>query len=480
MAQLTQSGLIIESLATILERKQNKAKSLFADMIPEGETFPTDSSSVVGRLLQISAESDYLQEEALQDLYAEINANSATGKNLDKIVQLKDMKRMSASMGTASLVLYGDLNVTVSEGSVVASRTTGDQFSLDSDVTFKTKNAAGIEIEIQNPNAGGEISISYTLNNDLSSNTPINIRFVEGLDREKVASYIKTNIENLSVKLKAEITKDFNVQIKPKQDGLVGDFYITGAASIVRSFMPVNATSLYNVDVQEKDSITTIQSSTYGWRGVTNLFPSLPSKSGETDDQLRQRYYKATGSLATGHLTAMYTALYNVSGVTYVKIVENNYDNKAYDGRSAHGFAVIVYGGNDNEIAMAIEKTRPVGVVMDGNVTVAINNYYNHTSTIKFSRPIQVPIKIRASIRIHDEFPATGILDIKNAVIEHFNQMTFGEDVIYSRLYIPLQTVVGVGIRSIEIAKGDGKFSTEDIEINYNEIATVSFEDIEI
>src|SRR5690606_28854139 len=106
---------------------------------------------------------------------------------------------------------------------------------------------------------------------------------------------------------------------KPAQDGLIGDFYVTGA-NIVRSFMPVNATSLYNVDVQETDSITTIQSSTFGWRGVTNLFPSLPSKTTETDDELRLRFYKATGTLATGHLSAMYTALYNVSGVSFVKI----------------------------------------------------------------------------------------------------------------------------------------------------------------
>ena len=480
MAKLTQSGLLIESLATILERKQNKARVLFSDIIPEGETFTTDSSSVAGRLLQISAETDYMQEEALQELYAEINPNSATGKNLDKIVQLKDMKRKPASLGTASLVLYGDINVTVAEGSVVASRSTGDQFSLDSDVKFTNKNAAGIEIQITNPSIEGEIVISYTLNNDLNTNTPVKIKHKAGLDRVALASFIKTNIENLAVKLKAEITNDYNIQIKPDQDGLTGDFYVTGNASIVRSFMPVNVTSLYNVDVQEVDSITTIQSATFGWRGVTNLFPTLPSKTNEDDDQLRLRFFNATGTLATGHLSAMYTALHDVSGVTYVKIIENTYDSAAYDGRSAHGFAVIVYGGNDQEIATAIEKTRPVGVPMDGNVTVSVNNYYSHTSNIKFSRPIQVPIRIRASLQIHDGFPASGMLDIKNAIIEHFNNMTFGEDVILSRLYIPLQSVLGVGIKDVQIAKGNEAFGRNDVVINYNEIATVSFEDIEL
>ena len=72
------------------------------------------------------------------------------------------------------------------------------------------------------------------------------------------------------------------------------------------------------------------------------------------------------------------------------------------------------------------------------------------------------------------------MLDIKNAIIEHFNNMTFGEDVILSRLYIPMQVVEGVGIRNIEIAKVEEDYGTNDIEINYNEIATISFEDIEI
>ncbi|MEK0397581.1 hypothetical protein WNX13_11515, partial [Lactobacillus delbrueckii] len=77
------------------------------------------------------AETDYLQEEAIQEVYASLNPNSAEKKNLDKIVQLKDMKRKPASMGSAALILYGDTNVTVGHSSIVASKSTGDQFSLD-------------------------------------------------------------------------------------------------------------------------------------------------------------------------------------------------------------------------------------------------------------------------------------------------------------------------------------------------------------
>lgn len=480
MARLTQSGLLIDSLAVILERKQDKAVELFSSMVPEGEVLETDSSSVIGRILQVSAETDYLQEEALQELYSGLNPNNAEEKNLDKIVQLKDMKRKPSSMGSAPLILYGDVNVTVGFSSIVASRATGDQFSLDSSVTFTNKSTAGVEIDIPTPAEEGTIFLSYTLNNDLSTNAPITIRYQAGQTKENIASFIKTNIENVSTKLKAEITNDFNVQIKPKTEGLIGDFYVNGSATIVRSFMPVNATSLYEVPAQEPNSITTIQSATYGWRGVTNLFSSLPSQVKEQDDQLRQRFYKSTGSLATSHLAAMYTALYAVSGVTYVKIKENTFDQNALDGRTAHGFAVIIYGGNDEEIAAAIEKTRPLGVPMDGDVLVAVNNYYSHTSTIKFSRPTQIGIKIKASLQIYEGFPTTGMLDIKNAIIEHFNNMTFGEDVILSRLYIPMQVVEGVGIRNIEIAKVEEDYGTNDIEINYNEIATISFEDIEI
>lgn len=480
MAKLTQSGLVIDSLSTILERKQDRAITLSSDILPDGEVLTTDSSSIIGRLLQISSESDYLQEEALQELYSSINPNSATKKNLDKIVQLKDIKRKSSSMGTASLVLYGDINVTVGYSSVVASKSTGDQFSIDSSVTFKNTNAAGIEIDIINPELAGLINISYTLNNDLNTNVPIQIQYKAGLTKEEIVKYLKSNIENFSNKLKVEITKDFNLQIKPTIDGLTGDFYVTGSASIIRSFMSVNATSLYEVDVQSKHSINTIQSSTYGWRGVDNLFDSLPSNRVEEDDALRLRFFKATGSLATGHLISMYTALYEVSGVTYVRIRENTFDQESFDDRKAHGFSVIVYGGNDADIASAIEKTRPLGVPMDGNVTISVNNYYNHTSTIKFSRPIQVPIKIKTALQIYEDFPVSGVIDIKNAVIDFFNNMTFGEDVILSRLYIPIQVVKGMGIKEIQIAKVGEEYGSGNIEINYNEIATISFEDIEI
>lgn len=478
MAKITEAGLIIDSLAKIIERKQEKAISLMSSLIPDGETLNTDSSSVLGRIIQISAEIDYLQEEGLQELYAQLSPKSATGSNLDKIVQFKDIKRSLSSMGTASLVVYGDINVTIGHSSIVASKSTGDQFATSTSVTFKNTNSNGVEFELTNLEAEGLITINYTLTNDLSANAPISIKYNNAMTKEDLSLFVKSNIEQVSTKLKVDITSDYNVQIKPKQDGLLGDFYVTGDATIVRSFMPVTATSLYEVGIQEVDSITTIQSPTYGWRGVTNLFPSIGSKQKELDDSLRARYENAVGSLATSHMVAMYTALYAVDGVTYVSIKENTLDRDSRDGRQAHGFSVIVYGGNDMEIAEAIEKTRPLGVPMDGNVILEVNTYYNQTSVIRFSRPTQVAIKIKAGLEIYEGFPPRGVIEIKNAIIEHFNNMTFGEDVILSRLYIPMQVIDNIGIKSIEIAKVDEVFGTRNIEIQYNEIATISFDDI--
>lgn len=480
MASVTEAGLVIDSLAKIIERKKDKAISLMSSLIPDGETLTTDSSSIIGRIIQISSEIDYLQEEALQELYAQLSPHSATGKNLEKIVQLKDMKRSPSSMGTASLVVYGDINVTIGHSSIVSSKSTGDQFALSNSVTFKNTDCAGVEFEPTSLEDGGKITINFSLTNDLSSNAPVVIKFDAGQTKETLAAYLKSNIEQLSTRLKVNITSDFNIQIKPYQDGLLGDFYVDGDATIIRSFMPVTATSLYAVDVQTVDSITTIQSPTYGWRGVTNLFTTLGSKSVEEDEDLRARYNNAVGSLATSHIAAMYTALYAVDGVTFVKIIENTLNNSSNDGRSAHGFAVIVYGGNDDAVAEAIEKTRPLGVPMDGNVEVVVNAYYNQTSLIKFSRPIQVPIQIKASIEIYEGFPARGVIDIKNAIIEYFNNMTFGDDVILSRLYIPLQVVEGIGINNIQISKVGSPLGSSNIEIMYNEIATISFDDIQI
>lgn len=481
MAKLTEAGLIIESMSTLLEKKQDKAVELLTPFIPEGETLPTDSSSVLGRILQISAETDYLQEEAFQETAASLSPNSATGKNLDKIAQLKDMKRKPFAMGTAGLILYGDINVTVGFNSVVSSRSTGDQFSIDTSVTFKNTDCSGVEIELTGDfNLDGQITINYILSNDLSSPMPIVIKYFAGTTREALASFVKANIEQFSSNLSVTITNESNVQIAPTEKDLTGDFYVTGNAQIIRSFMPVNATSLYEVSVQEPDSITTIQSATFGWRGVTNPFSSLQSRPIESDDDLRMRFYKSTGSLATGHLAAMYSEINSLSGVSYVDIKENTFDQDSLDGRTAHGFSVIVHGGNDNEIASAIERTRPLGVPMNGNVTLSVNNYYNHTSTIKFSRPVRVGIRIKAGLQILEGFPPSGMIDIKNAIIDYFNTLTFGEDVLISRLYIPIQQVNGVGINSIQISKVGEPLGNQNIEIKYDEIATISFNDIEL
>jgi uncharacterized phage protein gp47/JayE len=84
------------------------------------------------------------------------------------------------------------------------------------------------------------------------------------------------------------------------------------------------------------------------------------------------------------------------------------------------------------------------------------------------------------SLTVYPDFPTGGQIAIKQAIVEYFNNLSVGEDVYYSRLYEPINSVRGFSVRNLKINRLGQTLVTEDIILGFNEIATISYENIKI
>lgn len=480
MAQFTENGLIIDDYATILTRLQNQAKINFNDLLEDGDELNVDSSSVIGRILGITAEIFASQEDVLQAIASSLDPDQVDGQQQDKLYKLAGLeRRLGTPASVQTLMLYGNIGSTVPEGSYVASKSTGVLFTTDNSVTFSNSSVNGIEANINGVGTITRHEISYSIFGKPSENPPI-VLYTKASDTlSEVLNNLIQSINNQTSNLTASANGD-NLKVIITDQNSIGDFNVNSALTITKSYSPVSGTSVADdVDSQIANTIDTIQSPVSGWIGVTNPFASTESTGIEDDELFRARFKYTKGFDGYGYYDALYSALLNIDGVEFVNIQPNITQNNSQDGRTNNGVAIVVYGGSEDDIAYAIAKN--VGsAATDGNIVKSVQDINGGNQTVRFSRPILIPIKIKMSLITDPKFPNNGVAQIKQNIVDYFNSLKVGEDIYYSRLFTPINQVVGFAVNDMEIAKVGQTYGKNNITIKYNQLATISYADIEI
>lgn len=198
-----------------------------------------------------------------------------------------------------------------------------------------------------------------------------------------------------------------------------------------------------------------------GWQAVTNTTVATLGTNAESDASLRLRRKQLVALNGDNQVDSMIAQIYTVDNVTRVKIYEN--DTRVIDDNNqpANSLAVIVEGGTDASVAMAIylKKSPGVALVSLGNnpttILVTSPKYPSNTKTITFSRPVYVDMNITVNIKTDGGLPGNVADEIKAAIITYvqgsledgsgFNNNGFdiGDDVPIGRMYTPVNFVIG-------------------------------------
>ncbi|MGO2458751.1 MAG: baseplate J/gp47 family protein [Ewingella sp.] len=256
----------------------------------------------------------------------------------------------------------------------------------------------------------------------------------------------------------------------------------------VTGTMTVTATCRQNGTVAAlAGTINQIATPTRGWYTAINPLAATPGSNAETDLQLRQRQERSTALPSQTTLDGIDGALFEVDGVTRVRIYENDTDVTDGNGLPPHSISCVVGGGDSTAIATVIAKKKDQGTSTFGTTAIGIIGKYGEPKVIRFARPSDVGIFVNISLSVYAGYTSSVGDSIKTEVAKYINSLQIGDDVLVSRIYSPANLGVMSGgdsryydINTLSIGRSAETAAASNIPIAYNEAASSDIANISI
>lgn len=481
MAGLTPQGLEIKSLDDVIVGYQTEAASIFSDLVPAGDVVDVGPNSALGRMIGVVSPSLADVWEVLQQINNAFNPATATGIALDNIVALSGITRLAAQPTRAQVILEGDLNTIVQSPQGKAySSSTQRVFSILSPVTLNMNAASGLGIRI----AVVADSTVYTL-----SYSTDNVNFIDasitsgvGATEATILAQIKAKVEDLWGGIFTTYYSGdrlYVVRIDPFQ---VATFAVTTNIRVEKiRKLGIAVDDVVGAFPQEALSIDTISVPIMGWDSVINPVSATTGRLTETDEELRERFRNSKFVQSQNILESILDALRNVEGVSDVVVYENDTDTVDPLGIPAHSFLPIVLGGLPSDVAQAIWENKPVGIPSVGDTTVQIADSQGILHNISFKTPEEVRLYVSMSITDTGTMPGDAPAQIRQKLVEYADTNYFiGDDVIYSRLYTPVNSIPGFQVNSLFVGTSPSPTGVANITIDFDQVATLVADDITI
>ena len=472
---LSDQGFLIKRLNDILLEQKQKAVELFQDLVAPGDIVDTSTSSLLGRLIALDAAGDADLWEVAQQSWSAFDPNSATGISLDNLVQYGGISRFGASPSTAIGLFAGTLNTLVPAGSTVSAPNTQVEFTTSESVALSPTLAAGITISVNTLQNTTAYSVTYTPFGSTATTATFTsdgdatvaeilagLQFVIAgshplLDATVVDTTLVINNADVFQSITYSVTSNFIINKVKKTGGLTA--VVNGALS------------------QEANTITQIVTPVLGWDSVTNPLAASEGRLAETDEELRIRFRNTKLERSSNILDSLYSALQNLDGVEEVQIYENDTDITDSNGVLPHSFLPVILGGSSQLIAETIWENKPMGIRSQGSTVIAIVDSQGFQHDIGLERPAPVTIYVEMTLSLNPEadnpFPGDGTEQIQSAIISYASDnFGVGKDVVFSRLFTPINSVPGHQVDSLFIGTSPSPVGTSNLVIAFDEISS--------
>ena len=234
------------------------------------------------------------------------------------------------------------------------------------------------------------------------------------------------------------------------------------------------------------NTITQIGTPTLGWQSVNNPTAATVGVAVETDVELRQRQSRSTELPSVSLWEGIIASLLNLEGVTRVSGVKNDEDTTSDEGVPGHTIAMIVDGGDVDEIGKTIFLKKGEGVGTFGTTQTTYIDAYGFPNVIKFSRPTIVNAYVTLTITPSSTYISTVADEIKQRIADYINSLAIGESVNIARVLSSAvkDCTTGVDDRfdvtAIVMGEASGSQTASSIPIEWNEAATCDVENITV
>jgi uncharacterized phage protein gp47/JayE len=248
-------------------------------------------------------------------------------------------------------------------------------------------------------------------------------------------------------------------------------------AVISAPYTEVSATAVNSgAIIASAATLTIIDSQTAGWDSVTNENDATVGEDEESDTDLRVRRRNSVAISSEGNQASVSGALKNLDDVISAIVKENFTSSIDSDGVDPHSIACVVEGGSAADIADTIWTKKSGGCDLFGSLTETVIDSDGFEQDIEYSRPTDVNIYVEVTVKELSDYPADGDQQIKDAIVAYFEtdpdtRLAIGDDVIYSEVYNPCNSVEGASITNLTVDIVTPAVDKLDIIIAYNELA---------
>lgn len=480
MAGVTNSGFVPKRFNEIIASLRENAKPIFQDLVRPGEEVDTSDTSTIGRLIGLIAPDMDELWQAAEQVYQAFDPNSATGVALDNIVQYMGITRTIGSPTVLRVSVWGNVGTVLPEGQVIRGATP-DRFVSTASLTFSTVDFIGFSVSPTSLIAGNDCSFTFIVEDGIYT---VSHTVVSGETTADIVQAWKTEYDSLGIPVKYESWTDgdqFYFQLRDYFSFVSLPTLVN--TTVVNLKKRLSFSSEENGDISAPiNTVTTILTPVFGWISVSNEVSAEVGSVEETDEQLRERFRLSKAARANNMAEALYSQLLAVEGVTNARVYENMTESVDSRNLPPHSFMAIVKGGTDTDIGEAVWNNKPLGIASEGNTTTTIRDSQNSERQVKFSRPIEVPIYVSVTVKkIGNTFPTNGADDIRQAIVDFINAgAEFGEEIIYTRLFTPINSVPGHQVNELKIGITSSPTGTTNIALNWDEFPVGLPENVEV
>lgn len=467
MAGITEAGFVTKRFPEIIEGLREQAVPLFQDLVTPGDFVDTGDSTVLGRLIGLTSPALTELWEALQEVYSAFDPNTSYGVALDNLVALGGVTRAQSSPTVFSTIAMGDIYTEIPAGSVIKGTTGTMQYTTNNGVTLDLTDVIAAGFQVTDVVVGNDYSISLVSYAGIASLTTTAIVGDDALD--------------ILGRLQTQLASNTSYTTEIKDDTLyiyLVEHYSAFNASIAGDLAQTKSAKRVEVSAVE-DGPTTVALNTVnvivtpilGWDSVNNPVPATLGTAEESDVELRERFRQSKYLRASNTSDALYSALLELEGVQEIRLYVNDTDLVDSIGLDPHSFLVLILGGSDTEIAQTIWKHTPLGIASKGAQEVSVRTSQGLEQTVKFDRPVYVPLYAEIELNTFTDFPDGGEALIAQAISDYVaSSQTIGGKVIYSRLFGPANTVHGHEIVTLKIGTSAGTVAETTLNMAYNQI----------
>lgn len=467
---VTPAGFIRKRLADIrpeiIAALRNNLQA--AGLSGEIETRP---DSVMGILIDTFAEREAALWELSEGIYGATYPSSASGINLDHAVSFTGVTRRGAERARCYALCYGEQGTTIPVGAMVRSLTTQRLWLLAESVTISSASCSDVTIT-PIPQSGALYVVTvngaeYAYASDASATLP---EVVAGLVAAASGSGLIVTSDGAAVRLSSDGRRAFSV-------GVSGPMSLSniGSPGLFQSERP-------STEAPAVGELSEIVTGMQGWTSVRNLQAGIPGRLVETDAELRARYPSGLFRLGAATYPSLEPNIRDrVSGVTAIKVFEN--DTDAYDdsGRPPHSVHFVVEGGLDQEIGEAIYRAKAAGIASHGSVEVDVASDDGAIHAVRFDRPSPVYVWVKVAITplspSEGIYPSDGNSRVAASINASGRLQGIGQDVVWQKYFSAVYQTPGIAFADLRFAfSADPLFEPQADDFHSQNITIQDFE----